>query len=96
MFTFKRNTVEFKRNGVKYVAKISNLDKKYVFKRDFINGFSFDTHSNTFILEFAFTDGTKKHFIIDSKKETVTEVSYEELKKQAKDGLKFFEDYLQK
>ena len=93
MFTFNNRSVGFKRNGVKYVAKFTNIDKKYGFKRDFVNGFEVPAYDNKFILEICTTDNVKTHYIIDSKLKTFTEVKYDEIKKMSKNVIEFYEEY---
>jgi len=94
LITLNRNKASFKRNGVKFIAKLTNLDARYVFKREFINGFSKELYGNC-ILEVAFTDNDdRKYFAIDPWQDRVEEVDYERIKKDAKaDPAEFCKKY---
>jgi len=83
----ERNIVLAKESNVKYIAKISNFDRKFVFGREFVNGDSIITHDNELILEAAPKDkkDAKKYYIVDTKIKTVKEATYEEVKKMAVD-----------
>lgn len=83
MITITSSTkVEFNRKGIKYISKFTNLDKKFIFAREFISGFKMDTHSDKFILEVCTTEAKKSWYVVDMEAKTVTEVKYDDLKKE--------------
>lgn len=75
----QNNILKMKRNGIKYIALLKNLDKKFVFKREFVNGFEMKTHGNILLLEVCTIDGNKTYQVIDSAKGTIKEAKYKDL-----------------
>lgn len=58
--------VNFTRNNVKYIAKLQNFNKKFIFEREFVNGFKYNLHKGQgAAFEFCFKNGDKKYYLID-------------------------------
>lgn len=86
MINFKNDTLVInKTSDVKYVAQLSNFDRKFVFQRSFINSNEVKTHNNSLIIEFGMVDkkAEKRYFVVDSKEKTIVEKTYKEVKAMA-------------
>ncbi len=78
------NKLEFDRSEVKYIARFSNLDKKYIFKREWINGNIFNSVFKEYIIEIKMNDNTSKYFKIKTDEKEITETTINDIKKELK------------
>lgn len=91
--TITNTGLNFDRADIKYVARIANFDKKYIFAREFINGFNLTLGGYKAIIELCNKNGNKEVYLIDTKEKTVTLTTMENLKKIKNKDMDFFHEY---
>jgi len=83
MMSFNKDDLIVERTeDIKYIARLTNYNKKYVFTRNFIHGTRVILHKQDNVIEVGMVDKKAeiKYFIIDTKDKTIQEVSYVDIK----------------
>ncbi|THB82091.1 hypothetical protein E1N66_22825 [Pantoea allii] len=98
MLSFDKEVLIIERlEDVKYVARLTNYDNKYMFTREFINGKRLIPNKRLMVIEIGMVDkkAEKKYFMLDTKDKTIEELNYKEIKDMVKaDRAGFAVNYL--